>query len=304
MRANRWTLAAISLPVLAAIVSLAIRIANPDSPDRLSLAGQPGIEHVHGLGVDPGDKSLIVATHVGSFRIRPDGGASRIGDDLQDTMGFTVAGPGRYLGSGHPEFKDIIAGAPKRLGLIESTDAGRSWTALSLSGKSDFHALQFSHQRVYGWDATSGAFMVSRDTTSWDVRSTVAIESFAVDPDDAEHMVGSGDGGLLESVDGGRSWAAGGGQPPALLSWGLSSGLWAAGLDGTLRRSDDGRAWRTVGPLPGPPQALLATGGTLYLASLRDEEQQSGAIESSSAGIFRSEDSGRSWILLYEDAGE
>lgn len=301
MRENRLTLAAISLPVLVAIVSLVIRISNPNSPDRASLAGRPGIEHVHGLGMDPRQKSLVIATHVGSFRLRSDGVASKVGGDLQDTMGFTVAGPGRYLGSGHPEFKDILAGAPKRLGLIESTNSGRSWTSLSLSGRSDFHALQFAHQQVYGWDASSGNFMVTRDRTTWDVRSTVAIDSFVVDPDDAEHVVASGEGGVIESSDGGRTWAVVVGLPPALLSWEPATGLWAAGLDGTLRRRQDGRAWKAVGSLPGPPQALLATDGALYLASLRRDGDES--IEKRPAGIFRSGDRGRSWTVLYEDAG-
>lgn len=65
--------------------------------------GGPPITHVHGLGVDPGDGALIVATHYGTFRMRAGGGSERIGDSLQDTMGFTVVGWGRFLGSGHPE---------------------------------------------------------------------------------------------------------------------------------------------------------------------------------------------------------
>ena len=32
---------------------------------------------------------------------------------------------------------------PPSVGLIQSTDGGRSWTGLSLSGEADFHALEY-----------------------------------------------------------------------------------------------------------------------------------------------------------------
>ena len=112
---------------------------------------------MHGLGINPADGSLIVATHYGSFRI-PVGQneATRIGGDYQDTMGFTVEGPNHFLGSGHPDLAGMRAGQPAQLGLIESTDAGETWTALSLSGEVDFHGLAFAHDQVYGWDAGTG----------------------------------------------------------------------------------------------------------------------------------------------------
>ncbi|MGH2838494.1 MAG: F510_1955 family glycosylhydrolase, partial [Thermoleophilaceae bacterium] len=78
----------------------------PAEPPRLP--GGPGIEdpgpiHVHGLGVNPADGALFIATHTGLYRA-PDGelAAERVGDRYQDTMGFTVTGPDSFLGSGHP----------------------------------------------------------------------------------------------------------------------------------------------------------------------------------------------------------
>ncbi|HEV2074924.1 MAG TPA: hypothetical protein VGR10_01655, partial [Thermoleophilaceae bacterium] len=55
--------------------------------------GDSDIAHVHGLGVDPADGSLFIATHSGLFRSEPgEETAERVGDSLQDTMGFTVVG--------------------------------------------------------------------------------------------------------------------------------------------------------------------------------------------------------------------
>ena len=67
-------------------------------------------------------------------------------------MGFTVVGPDRFLGSGHPDAAGIRQGKPARLGLIESTDAGDSWASRSLSGEVDFHALASSQGTTgLGW---------------------------------------------------------------------------------------------------------------------------------------------------------
>src|ERR671919_1083814 len=102
----------------------------------------PGPVHVHGLGINPEDGALFVATHTGLFRA-PEGEqtAQRVADRYQDTMGFTVVGPDRFLGSGHPDGRE---GLPPFLGLIESRDAGRTWEPISLLGERDFHVLAAS----------------------------------------------------------------------------------------------------------------------------------------------------------------
>lgn len=85
------------------------------------------------MGINPADDAVIVATHSGLFRA-PAGQqlAQRIGDRGQDTMGFTVVGPDRFLGSGHPDLRDDL---PPLLGLIRSEDAGRSWQPIFLPGR-------------------------------------------------------------------------------------------------------------------------------------------------------------------------
>ena len=81
------------------------------------------VGHIHGLGVDPADDSLYVATHFGLFHVDESGRPSRVADRYQDTMAFTVVGPGHFLGSGHPDLREDL---PAHLGLIESTDAGET----------------------------------------------------------------------------------------------------------------------------------------------------------------------------------
>ena len=280
--------------VLLVVVVAAWLVLRPAENDSLvSNAAEPGVSHVHGLGIDPTDGALYVATHNGMFRI-PDGGtAKRVGGSYQDTMGFTVKGPGNFLGSGHPDMAGIRAGQPRRLGLIESSDGAHSWASLSLAGEVDFHSLAYAHDRVYGWDATSGRFMVSVDRQTWDTRSTLQMHTFAVDPTNADHLIAATAAGLRTSFDGGRTWATASSPGLVVLAWAPSGVLWGAESSGAMRRSDDrGLSWQASGQLRGQPQALSATKDTLWAAA---------GNQDSRTGIYLSTDGGSTWMLRYRD---
>lgn len=281
---------AVALPVVA---WAGVRLAGRGGSSAAPTTEDPGIAHVHGLGLNPGDGSLNVATHFGTFRIGRDKEIQRLGASYQDTMGFTVAGPNHFLGSGHPDLPSIRKGQPPRLGLIESNDAGATWQPVSLSGEVDFHGLAAAHGRVYGWDATSGRFMVSMDRQKWETRSTLPLSGFAVDPADPEHVVAAGERGLLDSTDGGRTWRDRPGPSLVTLSWDATAGLVGAAPGGPIHHTADaGATWQRAGQLPGEPEALLATAAEWYAAA---------EVSEGSTGIYRSTDSGRNWELYYRD---
>ena len=256
---------------------------------------EPGVVHVHGLGINPADGELYVATHSGLFRLPQSGTAVRIGDSYQDTMGFTVVGPDRFLGSGHPDLSDKrlrVEGKPPLLGLIESTDAGETWTPRSLLGDADFHGLAYGHDRVYGWNASTGAFMVSEDMRSWTTRSTVDLFGFAVDPDDPRHIVGAGPDGVVLSTDGGATWKRSAELNLVVVAWNTDGEMWGVEANGAVHHSGDGTTWRPAGELPGEPQALAVAGHDLYVAA-HDADGRT--------AIYRSNDRGRTWQLRYRD---
>ncbi len=281
-----------AVAVVIALLLVLVVVAGGESGTRTAPSGE-SVAHVHGLGINPADGDLYAATHYGLFRIGPDGRAQRVGDAVQDTMGFTVVGPDHFLASGHPDLDDERLrkpGAPPLLGLIESTDGGRSWDPTSLLGEADFHALVAAHGNVYGYDSTNGRFMVSPDGKQWDTRSRVALGDFAVDPADPDHLVAITERGLAESGDGGRSWEPTDAPQLALLSWGAEQGLWGVSPAGETYQRVDGR-WQPRAALAGEPQALLVTGEELFAA----------ASSGDATAIYVSSDGARSWRLRYSD---
>lgn len=217
-----------------------------------------GMEHVHGLGVDPADGMLYAASHFGLFRVPEDGDAERVADRYQDTMGFTVAGPNTFVGSGHPDLQE--SDLPTHLGLIRSTDAGETWDIVSLGGEVDFHALRVAHGRIYGWDSTTGRLLVSADEgRTWETRSTLDLRDLAVHPEDPEVLLATTEQGLLRSGDGGRTWTAVPTAPAVtVLAWPATSSLYGVTPDGVVHESPDGgTTWTEQGSVQAEPEALL-----------------------------------------------
>jgi len=97
-------------------------------------SGELPSEHVHGISRDPRSGKVNLATHTGLFVLRPDASWQRVGPNV-DPMGFAVSGPGTFQASGHP-----AAGVdlPVPVGLIKSTNAGRTWTSLARGGEFSF----------------------------------------------------------------------------------------------------------------------------------------------------------------------
>jgi len=270
--------------LLSALVLVALATGCGEQQQRPSSASasteDAGPLHVHGLGVNPKDDALFIATHTGLFRVGPDEQkAERVGQSRQDTMGFTVAGPDRFLGSGHPDPSQDL---PPNLGLIRSQDGGQSWKPRSLSGEVDFHVLRSAGGRVYGADATSGRLMVSSDGgLSWAEREPPGpMLDLTIDPRDAARVVVSTDRALLISDDQGASFKPMLRGEPGLLAWPSADSLYRVDGAGQVSVSDDGgNGWRPRGSIGGQPAAFTAVDERTLYAALPD-----GTIMGSSDG--------------------
>lgn len=251
---------------------LATRIgAGAGQPSGGSASAGEGPVHIHGLGVNPRDGALFIATHTGLFRLAEDEAkAERVGQGSQDTMGFTVVGPDRFLGSGHP---GELESGPPLLGLIDSRDGGRNWTPVSLSGEADFHLLRASQSHVYGADSSSGRFLVSPDEgRSWsEGRPPAEMVDLAVDPQEGRRLVASSRSGLLASEDEGRTWRPRGRAPVGLLSWVAGGSLFHVDASGRVQASADrGRSWQPRGAIGTQPAVFVAANERSVYAALPD----------------------------------
>lgn len=249
----------------------------------------PGLIHIHGLGRNPADGSLMIATHTGLFRVSPEGGdPERVANRYQDTMGFTVLGPDHFLGSGHP---GSVRDGPPFLGLIESRDAGSHWRPISLRGEIDFHVLEAQAKIVYGFgsdfETREPRFLRSQDSgRSWKRLSPPeGLMGLAIDPQDPWHIVATGEQRGYVSRDGGTRWRPLP-IPGGLLTWTHEIGVVAVDLAGVVRTADEPTAqWTEAGRLPGSPAALEGVRDEL-LAGTHD------------ALVLSSGDGGKSWRKL------
>ncbi|MDT0212500.1 exo-alpha-sialidase [Rothia sp. ARF10] len=208
--------------------------------------------HVHAVARDPLDEALLLATHEGLVR-REGSNWTRVGPAI-DLMGFTVVGPRHYLASGHPNMQ---ADLPQPVGLIESTDGGRSWRVASRGGQSDFHALTMARGHVVGFD---GSLRRSADRLTWTAGASPGeLRTLASSPDGST-LLATTARGLMRSTDLGATWGPVADAPTLLhVVWGDGPAVVGVAPDGVVSRSDDGAAtWRRTGTKVPPPQAVGA----------------------------------------------
>ncbi|HXF65734.1 MAG TPA: glycosyl hydrolase [Burkholderiales bacterium] len=220
---------------LRAAALLAALLALPAA----TAAGREILHHVHGLAFAPDGKALLVPAHTG-LAVYRDGRWSLAPGPAHDFMGFSVAKDAIYT-SGHP-----APGAPLRnpLGLMKSSDGGRTWRQLGLAGEADFHLLAAGYR-------TNVVYVVNEEPNSR-MRSS----------------------GLHYSTDDGKSWkrsaASGlGGQVISIAAHPTEAGTILLGTLGGLYLSRDfGASFRRIGLAPRATAVLFDLDGRhLYFAT-------------------------------------
>lgn len=250
--------------------------------------------HIHGLAIDAMDPQyLFIATHHGFYRAAPDGTAELI-SVVQDFMGFSPHPnqPGLLFASGHP------AGGGN-LGVIVSSDGGRTWTELSpgVDGPVDFHQMAVSPADpnvIYG---AFGNLQVSRDGgKTW-------VEGPAL-PDRLIDLAGSGrnvdtlyaatEQGLSVSLDGGVSWKA--------ILDGAPVTLVEAAPDGTLYAFVFGEGLVSAREGVFKFETLASDWGDGYLLHLAVDPQDKNRLFAASGEgqVFASSDGGKTWSSFGE----
>ena len=294
MHARRNTHALLAGAGLAALLTATLFLSGCSSPGEPPATSQaasgPAFQHIHEL--QPNRDTLLVATHEGLYRlaIRANGEAGvtgPIGGLDFDPMGFAIVGDVAYA-SGHPGPTTPEKFGTPNLGLITSTDLGETWTNVSLTGLTDFHALTVmtdgaSAPRVFGIDSSKQRLQRSMDGgQTWsDGAQLVARDILAV----GDMLYATTPDGLAVSADVGASFTVDTTAPALYLLAADRAGT-LAGVDtaGNIWKRAPGGEWIMGGAATGAAQALAVDGDRIYVADDR--------------GITLTDDAGATWIVL------
>jgi hypothetical protein len=170
--------------------------------------------HLHGLSFSADGTQLIVPAHSG-LRIYEDGVWHTPAVPAHDYMGYAGTDSGFYS-SGHPApGSDLV----NPLGLVKSSDGGKTLTTLAFAGESDFHlmAVGYRSHAIYlinpqpNSQLAAGLFLSRDDGKTWQQATVQGVTGqpiqIAVHPTDPAVVALATEAGLLLSTDSGDSFA-------------------------------------------------------------------------------------------------
>jgi photosystem II stability/assembly factor-like uncharacterized protein len=183
--------------------------------------------------------------------------AAKIGP-ANDLMGFTAAmNEDVFYASGHPGPGSTLSSP---LGLLKTSDGGKTWEQLSRQGESDFHALTATKSGIVAFD---GTMRTSPDGISWQPSAAKFTPAVLAGSPYGDTVLATTEEGVQRSVDGGVTWALDKSSPVIQFA-AFATATEAVGVapDGTAYYSPDaGSTWQRTGKIAGGIQALAATEG-------------------------------------------
>ena len=230
---------------------------SPASPSTTETGGgSPPRAHVHGITVSGETGQILLATHDGLFDVTSEP-ATKIGE-TNDLMGFT-AGPadGVFYASGHPGPGSDL---PNPMGLLKSTDGGKTWKQLSRQGESDFHGMTTTQSGIVAFD---GALRTSTDGKTWNTITADFTPAALSGHPDSNTVLATTPNGIQRSTDAGITW-----KPlkdgPVLQFAAFAHPAEAVGVepDGTVYYSaESGETWIKRGRIDGQVMAIASIKG-------------------------------------------
>lgn len=256
--------------------------------------------HVHGLGIDPSDKSILyIATHGDFYQSKAGNPPIKVDEQRADYMAFNApSGIGMPLyASGHPA-------TGGNTGLIKSIDGGKTWqnVATILDPPVDFHAMAVgkSDSVIIGFDSAGRGLFKSMDAgKTWESLPVPDyISTLAISPYDSNVILAGFAGtqkGIAKSSDGGTSWTVLNeykGLTIFTLSFDDNGVLYTHTSEmGLARSADMGQTWQTIDKPDLTIMSIAADSQNqiIYVAGYSPDGFQE---------VYKSQDDGNTWGLI------
>ena len=202
------------------------------------------VSHIHDVKVF-GDRVLF-NTHEGLYEYLAANSMKKIGKDDFDVMGLAPYGRTLYS-SGHPGAKSKL---PNPIGLLSSTDGGKSWKKVSLQGEVDFHMLEVGKSDIYGADSSSGQLMYSSDRgKKWRKLGENKYSDIAVLGTKSGSALALASGNLLQTTNAFKTTTS----LKSSLKWSsveiVGTTLFASSGKAVYRSVDTGKIWKKIATL-------------------------------------------------------
>ncbi|WP_158736703.1 F510_1955 family glycosylhydrolase [Alteribacillus sp. YIM 98480] len=177
-------------------------------------AAEVEFPHMHGLGFTEDGEKAFTPVHDG-LRVFEEGIWSRVEGPRHDYMGFTMTADGFYS-SGHPS---VQTNNENPLGIIKSTDEGKSTEVLGLEGEVDFHLMSagYNSGAIYVINPhpnssmeDTGLYVTTNEAKDWDKGDMGGVSgniiALAAHPEEKSTVAVSTEEGVFLSQDAGDTF--------------------------------------------------------------------------------------------------
>lgn len=264
--------------------------------------------HIHGAGFTADGENALIPAHDGLRKL--ENGSWMVPEgDAHDYMGFTMTDSGFYS-SGHPSLQTDYENP---LGLVKSTDEGRSIEMLGMEGEVDFHIMDAGYEShiIYALNPEPHDTMPetglyrSEDESSWEQKQMEGLDgeilSLSAHPTDVDQAAAGTIDGVYLSEDQGDTFSPVSTEAPVPALTFLANGdlLYAesTGPDTKLILAADDE--QTEIPAPDIQEEDI----TGYIAQ-NPAHPETLLVTTTERDIFYTEDLGDSWVQQAEDGEE
>ncbi|WP_052807474.1 F510_1955 family glycosylhydrolase [Risungbinella massiliensis] len=260
--------------------------------------------HLHGLFYDQ-EKGLVAATHAGIMQYDKDGWV-KISPE-RDYMGFAITDRTWYS-SGHPP---ASSNEPNPLGLIQSTDKGKTWSTIDFAGESDFHHLAASHRTgtlyVYNQQPNQkmqvGLYYSTDQGKNWTKSTLSGVEATEVwmvkaDPNKSNTVALLAKEGLYLSNDTGNTfWKVPVSAFISAMDISFAGSLWAATYEESprlLKLESNGEIKKEI------PLSYSSKEDPIQYITVHPQNENDISFATASTKIYQTKDGGKTWTELSE----